>query len=90
MLWYGNELWKGTGTETRKTSIVEDKLKKEPASKKRCSSTFVNESFNCNSSSLVTQSFLNPKRDRSSFLYEQRLSMNLNNEERHEKFKSDQ
>ena len=26
MLWYGNELWKGTGSKTRKTSIVEDKL----------------------------------------------------------------
>ena len=54
---------KGTGPEPRRKIIVEDKNKQKTASKKRYNSTFVNESFNFNNSSLVTQSFLNPKRD---------------------------
>ena len=29
MSWYGNELWKGTGPETRKMSIEEEKLIKK-------------------------------------------------------------
>ena len=47
---------KGTGTKARRLIIVEVENYYKPASKKRCSSSFVNESFNFNGSSLVTQS----------------------------------
>ena len=49
-------LEKGIWLESRRSLMVEDENDWQPASQKRCSSTFVNESFNCNSSSFLTQS----------------------------------
>ena len=40
----------------KKSDYRRRQINEKPASKKRCNSAFVNESCNCNSSSLVTKS----------------------------------
>ena len=54
MVWKRTMKWDCTQDE--KNEYRRRQINLKPASKKRCSSTLLNESFNCNSSSLVTQS----------------------------------